>query len=319
MTIQPNGKGGFTLLANGLNGITAGEIRIDYQTSGDSVPVVTAVGLGAQATLEATAVSPGVVIIDLTSTRPLRGGGYLAMVQLSDQENGPGLVTGLSAMLNNGNGVEESAGTEIVNPPEKVGKPAEAPADRKQIKTKPSVNTPPETVSLPVETLVPDRVSPDTLPPQSGALSYRRLKGVLDRFRDFTGLLTSAAIERLFAQVGSGELHQAPAVLLSDGSSEMRLTIQSAGEGGEIRCLIIRGGHSNGLQKGSVAGEWILHLVPEKGTLATSVTVQDSREAVEYPLTVVPPKVLFLAGTDKEEPSYIREYVMIANKRALGQ
>jgi hypothetical protein len=73
------------------------------------------------------------------------------------------------------------------------------------------------------------------------------------------------------------------------------------------------------LQKGSGAGEWILHLVPEKGALATSVIVQGSREAVEYPLTVAPPEALFLAGTDKEGPPYVREYVMIANKRAQRQ
>jgi hypothetical protein len=314
VSIQPNGQGGFTLLAKGLDSIIAGQIEIDYQTNNVSVPVVSAVGLGVQAALQATPVSPGVVIINLTSTRPLRGNGYLAMVQLSGQEDDPGRVTGLSAVLKSAKGVEENAATVIVNPPENGGKPPEASAtDKKQIKNKPTVQAPPETVSLPVE------MSPDAHPPQSGALSYHRLKGVLDRFRDFTGELTSAAIERLFAQVGDGEFQQEPAVLISDGSSEMRLTIRPTGEGGEIRCFIIKGGHSDGLQKGSAAGEWILHLVPEKGALATTVTVQGSREAVEYPLTVAPPVALFLAGTDKDGPPYVREYVTIANKRALKQ
>ena len=246
--IQPNGQGGFVLLADGLDGIIAGEIRIDYQANNDSVPVVSAVGLGAQTTFQATTDSPGTVIINLTSKRPLGSGGYLAMVQLSGQENGPGLVTGLSAVLKNENGVEESAGTEIVNPP-KMRKPAEASAtDIKQIKTKPTVQAPFKIGSLPVKTPMPILASPDALPPQSGALSYRKVKGVLDRFRDFTGELTSSAIEQLFAQVGGGEFHQEPRAPFRRQLGDAPYDPILRRRGGDTP-VYIKGGHSDGLQK----------------------------------------------------------------------
>ena len=316
VVIQFNDHNSFTLLARNTDDITGGEIQIDYQSYSSTPPVVNAVGLGSQAGLTASTENAGTITVSLASPRPLRGGGYLAMIQVGDKENGPGRILGLSAVLKHANGYEESAGTEIINPPEDAeGKTPETAASsaaklKKQGK---------QAEAAPEEIRLPGNSPADRLPSKSDSPPFRRLDGVLDRFRAYDGALTPAAIERLFARVGDGELEQEPAVLIADGATAMRVTIRPVNPGDEIRCFIVRGGHSTGLEKGKSAGEWVLHLVPERGSITTSVTVLGSREAVEYPLTVAPPLVQQGAEKDANEPRYVTTYVKIANEMARWQ
>jgi hypothetical protein len=63
------------------------------------------------------------------------------------------------------------------------------------------------------------------------------------------------------------------------------------------------------------AGTWVLEIIPERGILATSVTVLTGGEMIEFPLTVAPPLELFDL---KEAGAGEAEYVTTANRLASG-
>ncbi|KAF0219903.1 MAG: hypothetical protein FD174_1627 [Geobacteraceae bacterium] len=325
ITVKPNGSDGFYLSAGGLNDISAGEIRIEYVSDEPAAPSVAAVGFGAKTSFQAVTNTPGNIVIRFTAAKPLRGNGYLANVRMTGQGGGFWQVTSLFAVLKNDKGVEEMVGTSIVNPPanEKNKGSADTGADRqRQVRPAPGQVAPdsgatPRKSAAPVASSSPSSSSSPS-PPRSGPVSFRRLEGVLDRFRAHAGERTRDALGRLFAPVGGREFRQEPEVVLADGVAEVRVAIRPAGEGEEVDSFIIRGAHCSSLLRGD-AGEWLLALVPERGTLTASVTAKTGQAMVEYPLTVAPPLSLFRAGEEGGKGSYLYDFVSMANERAARQ
>lgn len=317
VAILPNGQGGFTLRAERFGGVSSGEIQIFFETEGPATPRVSAVGLGARAELQVVADS-GSIVIRLSSAPPLRGSGHLATVQLAAPEWGAGRVTYLSASLVNDKGEGISPETRIENPPPGEGKPApdaQGAKPRKRIPLGQGPSSTPESGAAnsgreAQVTTLPQRKEPEHLS-RPGDPHYRRLESVLERFRTRTGEPTPAEVEALFAPNGAGMFRQEPAVLLSDGVVEVRVSIGPIGEGEEAKFFVISGGRFRSLQEGA-PGEWVLALVPERGALAVSVTVQTAKQVVEYPLTVAPPLDLFDAGAAQQDPRLV-EYVTLAN------
>ena len=321
LAILPNGQGGFTLRAERFSGISSGEIQIFFETEGPATPRVSAVGLGARAELQVVADS-GSIVIRLTTSSPLRGSGHLATVQLAAPEWGAGRVTYLSAALVNDKGEAISPQTRIENPQPDEGKPApdaQGAKARKRIPPGPGLSSTPGSgavdsgreaqVTTPPQRKEPERMS------RPGDPRYRRLESVLERFRTRTGEPTPAEVETLFAPNGAGVFRQEPAVQLSDGVAEVRVSIGQIGEGEEAKFFLVSGGRFSSLREGA-PGEWVLALVPERGALSVSVTVQTAKQAVEYPLTVAPPLELFDAGAAQLDPRLV-QYVTLANQRVL--
>ncbi len=316
VAIQSNGHGGFTLRADGLNGVAGGEIRLDYVTYGQTAPNVSVIGLGGQAGLRAATDSPGTIVFSFTSRKPLNGGGMLATLTLAGQDGDTGRILSLSALLKNDKGVEESARTSISNPSDGEVKPLPASSAKTRTRDKLSTAFVAPGAAKPLQEIVLTAPLTSKQRPPAGPVSFRRLESVLDRFRRYAEKLTPTAIDLLFVPIGDGGFLQEPAVLLADGLAEARLTFRPGSHGEEITCFIITGGHSTALRKGKTAGEWILNLTPERGALTTSVTVQTAQSTVEYPLIVAPPMSLFRPATDKEDLPYVHEYVRAANERA---
>jgi exosortase H (IPTLxxWG-CTERM-specific) len=317
VVIQPDANNGFTMRAEGLKDISGGEIRLDYMTYGQTAPNVTVIGLGAQAGLLATTDSPGTIVFTFTSRKPLNGGGMLARLMLTGQDGDSGQILSLSALLRNDKGVEESARTSFTNPPDNQQKsPPPAATPKTWPRDRSSIGQGVPGAVNPVQEIISTApLTPQQRPP-AGPVPFRRLESVLDRFHGYAGKMTQETIDRLFAPIGAGEFLQEPAVLIADGLEEARLTFRPTGDGEEITCFIITGGHCTALRKGETAGEWILHLVPERGALSTSVAVQTAQGTAEYPLTVAPPMSLYRPATDREDLPYLREFVRIANERA---
>jgi hypothetical protein len=176
-------------------------------------------------------------------------------------------------------------------------------------------------------------------PEQKGPEKFVPNKSVLDRFKDFTGERTAAALTALFAPATPGGFTQTPAIALADGTSTLTVTLAGDPAAKDdpnfslIRVRLVS-------LKRNEDGGWTIEAKPAKGTVAAAVAVSRSNVVTEYPLTVVPPAdvktdisqpgvtdadfALFLKerGTDKEprfdmngdgKRDYIDDYIYTAN------
>jgi exosortase H (IPTLxxWG-CTERM-specific) len=331
VTVQPSGVNTLTLSAIGMQSISQGEILVQYQVPDQSVPIVSAVGFGAQAGLQAAVNSQGTIVLSFSSKRPISGDGMLATIMLA----AGGQILSVSAQFKNVMGAQIYAATSITNlngneqqPPdpsiaarlrEKERKQAreEAAAEAsRQEETAPSPGVP---VSAPVvSTPAPSR--PDVsagplIPNGKGVLPFHCLESVLDRLRAYAGTRSSAAFARLFTPVADARFSQMPAVLIADGAASLLLKFSQAEDGETVNLFLIEGAQCTALHRGE-PGEWILELIPERGRVEASVTVQTNLETVEYPLTVSPALTDFLIGENDASRPYLLDYVKTANEIA---
>jgi hypothetical protein len=149
--------------------------------------------------------------------------------------------------------------------------------------------------------------------PAGRTASFDRKESVLDRFRAFTGKKTKTALEGLFTR-WDPVFRQDPAVLLSDGKAVARITLRLQGRAGDPPVFSLSGGHCVSA-KMTDTGNWILEILPKRGSLATSLTVAFSGQMTEYPLTVAPPMDLFEPGNADRA---VFDYVRTANHLATS-
>jgi exosortase H (IPTLxxWG-CTERM-specific) len=316
--IHPTGRGGFAIKADNLNRVTEAEIRVDYKSEDQTPPQVRGAGLGAQATIEVQADTPGSFTIRLKSSKPLSGHVMLATAQLQ------GSITFLTAWLRNEKGQTETPRISIKNPTDEElsAMAAKRPTSPPPVAASPPavapVNNPSKsaTTSTPsVSSAVTAEVVVSTEPDYSSRpITFSRRKSVLEQIRSFSGERTPAALARLFERSDSMFI-QEPPILISDGSETLRITIRTKGRSERAPQFYISGGSCIGLTNGD-DGAWILEIVPEQGNLASSVSVLSGNEMIEYPLAVAPPLELFeTAGAGESE----LEYVVTANRLAKRQ
>ena len=149
------------------------------------------------------------------------------------------------------------------------------------------------------------------MPTVRTAATFDRKESVLDRFRAFSGKKTQTALEGLFTR-WDPVFSQNPAVLLSDGVAVASITLRLQGRAGEPPNFSITGGHCVSA-KMTDTGIWILEILPNRGSLSTSVTVAFSGQMTEYPLTVAPPMALF---EPRNADAAVIDYVTTANHLA---
>jgi hypothetical protein len=340
VTVEPSTLGGWLVSAGNLSGVTEGEIRLEYVTDGPALtPSVQTLAVNAQASLQPTSDSSGSVIIRLAGPRQSNGYVFLARINVVDQNGNPGrIVPPYYASFSRKNSGSENARMEISNPtpvdrkpdatltPEEKRKAALAETIRKRQQeeaagaaAEPAGDAPVrgavETGSSerPTETvvLVASSAQPQgALPSKPASPVFRRVSGVLDRFRAYAGEWNREARERLFSAAVTPEFRQEPAVMIADGTSEVLVSVRPVASGDAITCLVIKGGQVTSVQQGAT-GEWLLNILPRKGTMALTVTVQTDREITEYPLTVAPPMELFDATA---AATGLAEFVRTANR-----
>ncbi|MDD2336696.1 MAG: hypothetical protein PHD01_08970 [Geobacteraceae bacterium] len=149
--------------------------------------------------------------------------------------------------------------------------------------------------------------------PMVRTATFDRKESVLDRFRAFSGKKTQAAREGLFTH-WDPVFSQNPAVLLSDGRAVARITLRLQGRTGVPPNFSITGGHCVSA-KMTDTGVWILEILPNRGSLSTSLTVAFSGQMTEYPLTVAPPMDLF---EPRNADTTVIDYVTTANHLATS-
>ena len=152
---------------------------------------------------------------------------------------------------------------------------------------------------------------PDNQFPGTRTASFDRKESVLDRIRAFSGRKTQAALEGLFTR-WDPVFSQNPAVLLSDGKTVANITLRLQGRAGDPPVFSVTGGHFVSA-KMTDTGNWILEILPNRGTISTSLTVVFSGQMTEYPLIVAPPLDLFDSRT---ADTAVIDYVTTANHLA---
>lgn len=149
--------------------------------------------------------------------------------------------------------------------------------------------------------------------PMARTASFDRKESVLDRFRAFSGKKTLTALEGLFTR-WDPVFSQNPAVVLSDGKTIARITLRLQGRAGDPPIFSISGGHCVSATMTN-SGIWILEILPNQGSLSTSVTVAFPGQMTEYPLTVAPPMDIF---EPRNADTAVIEYVTTANHLATS-
>jgi hypothetical protein len=169
---------------------------------------------------------------------------------------------------------------------------------------------------------LPVPVSAEDPPPSANAVSgaaqaqasFSRLESVLERFRSYKGEKNRITLGNLFRRSDAG-FTQDPAVLLSNGTAQARVTVRVSAQGDQAPSFMVSGGKCVGVEI-TDNNTWLFDIVPDRGSSATSVTILTEKSMVEYPLTVAPPLSLF--DTKKAESALV-EYVETANELASGQ
>jgi hypothetical protein len=136
-------------------------------------------------------------------------------------------------------------------------------------------------------------------------LTFSRRRSVLDAFRSYSGVRTPAALARLFVRDDS-MFRQEPPLLLSDGTTPLRLTVRTSDRHERSPQFFISGGSCTALEVAD-DGAWELEIVPDRGSMAATVTVLTGSEMIEFPLAVAPPLELFDATrAGSGEAEYVR-------------
>lgn len=334
-----NSQGSFSIHANNLVRVVEAEIRINYQSDDSASPTVSALFQNSGTTTMTTPVnSSGSLVILVKSKKPLIGNVPLAIAQIS------GSITFLTASLRLENGMVVTPRVSVTNPtPDQLAEmKAKQSKSKQDDESKPtekagandsdaanqaegayrSVARQQRYVSPPAagRIAIPGRsrdsmVSAKT---RSGgsleteerprSLSFSRRKSLLERFNASAEEHTAATLAKLLRSVETNYI-QEPPLLLSDGTSKLRFTVQGIESGDQAPQFFISGGHCKNLRI-TGNGDWILEIVPEKGALTPSVVVLSGLDAIEYPLAVAPPMELFDPEADDNDAA---EFVKAAN------
>lgn len=112
---------------------------------------------------------------------------------------------------------------------------------------------------------------------------------VLDRFRTYKGEVSPLILTALFSKPVAANVVQEPAIAITNGSDTIKVTFTLKQDEKSAPNFALTGSKMISLANSSDnAGVWTLEALPNKSTLATTITMISGNEIVEYPLVVVP-------------------------------
>ena len=119
---------------------------------------------------------------------------------------------------------------------------------------------------------------------------YLVYKGVVDRFKQYSGEKTLAKLSELYKREVATNIHQEPSPVLSDGTTQVTLTVDLPARITDAPNFAMNGAKLlSHKQEPTMKGRWILSALPEKSTSTATLTILAGSEGFEYPLTVAPP------------------------------
>lgn len=267
VTILPAGDGIFSILGTGIEGASAIELAVSYDSTTLANPRVVEGPLIAGAMTATNSAVPGTVRLVIIRISPISGSGVIATLTFDRTGPSPGRISALTARLANAHGAPLLAQVLVTNPPDVVADASaasqaqNAPAGSEVPQTgASSLATPaqlPRTVIIaaqPVGTL--DALHPgehdaqpsakDAAPAIDQVAEARTAespiakepektqtkniftqKSVLERFREYQGERTADTFVSLFDQENLIGCRQDPPVAISDGKTAVKVTFIS--------------------------------------------------------------------------------------------
>lgn len=137
---------------------------------------------------------------------------------------------------------------------------------------------------------------------------YIIYRGILDRFKQYKGSKNLSSMVALFDKKVVQTINQEPAILLSDGHSKATLTIDMPTRISSSPNFAVNGGTLiSFIQDKQNKVRWIVDVLPEVGTIRTSITIIAGVEEFEFPLTITPPIKTALTLDERGWDKFIKE------------
>lgn len=114
-------------------------------------------------------------------------------------------------------------------------------------------------------------------------------KAALESFRTYQGEKSPAILAALMTREIMPNIHQVPAVILSDGTTTVKILVKLASGDKESPNFALNGARLVTLGKDETAATWVIEALPQKNILQASLTILAGSEVIEYPLTLAPP------------------------------
>jgi hypothetical protein len=120
------------------------------------------------------------------------------------------------------------------------------------------------------------------------AAEQKSVISVLERFKNYSGPREPSSLAALFTAPATAKVIQKPELVLSDGSSTIKITLDASLSGETAPSFAVIGGALIS-SKHDTTGAWLLEVLPEAGTLNCTLMVLTAQGSTEYPLTTAPP------------------------------
>lgn len=122
------------------------------------------------------------------------------------------------------------------------------------------------------------------------SLQYVVYKWIPDRFKHYSGSRTLPAMAMLFDKKVAQNIHQEPAILLSNEQSRATLTIDIPVRIISSPNFAVNGGKMVSFKEDKrIKGRWTVEVLPDAGAIRATLTIIAGAEETEYPLTIAPP------------------------------
>ncbi len=327
VSVNQSGNLSYAVDGMGMDGIAGIQLDITYDATSLNTPHVTQGSLVAGAMFSSNTARSGLIKIAIISTRPFSGSGLIASITFAAKTGNGGIISFTTNLIDSNSA---SISAIPVNQPNESIAPVTSSTPGipfSQIQQTPQTGQPavtstsafPESVTMPAEQqrgdVLPEPSSTEAaftgepLPtaavteeqtqtsnaPVTDAIiaetpQYAVYKGVIDRFKLYTGEKSLTSLAMLFDKRVAQSIRQEPAVLLSDGQNRATLTIDIPARIAISPNFAANGGRLVSFKQDKQSkGRWTVEVQPEVGAVKVTVTIITGAEEFEYPLTVAPP------------------------------
>lgn len=343
-TISSSGNGVFVLQGVSLAGVGGIEANISYDTATLANPRVDQGGLISGAMMVPNTNTPGVIRILVISTKVIAGSGVVATINFDRPGGSAGKILSLNTVLIDTNAAPlPKPRTQVINPAEPVtaepatksSQPGGTPPPSTDAtvtgqgyaatgtltlggesgeppKQQPAPETPQEepvaavkereSVETVAET-APERKSPAAEPAApSGQVVY---PSVLEGFRGFKGEKSPQSLTALFDAAAIPGVRQEPGIVLTDGVTRVKVSIQIQSSGKKAPNFALTGAKLISLKLEE--GTWVIEALPESKGYEATITVLNDDLRTEIPLAVAPPLAADFAADEAEFNRFLKE------------
>lgn len=340
VSVSPTGELSYTVDGTGMESVAGIQLDITYDATSLNTPTAVKGSLVSGAVFAANTTRPGFIKIAIISTRPFSGSGQIASISFAAKTGSGGITSVISNMIDReGASLASTTGTQpneaaapapqpdstpgvpLSQTPQvtQTGQPGTTsttaypgsvtlPSDQQQRADVPPVpsSTDPAFTGEPVqpEGTITEQTQPSGTPAVEAKTEetpqYVVYKGIIDRFRTYSGSKSLPALSILFDKKVAQTIHQEPAILLSDGQSRATLTIDIPARITSSPNFAANGGTLVSFKQDKLSkSRWTVEILPKAGAIKVTVTIIAGAEEFEYPLTVAPPvkTVLTLDGS----------------------